>query len=203
MKKSVGIAAATGLAAIVLASCATVASGRTQVVSVSSNVRGAELFLDSEKIGTTPFTGAVPKGKSTLRVEAPGYTSETLSLSKTLDPLFWGNIIIGGTLGSITDFATGAAYQYAPASYQVELQSEGQPEEAFRQQLVVRKFAMVYIDEISRDLSGGSGEYLSALLDLINEDEQVAVGFDEIRAAMEASRGFPIEFGNEVVALLS
>lgn len=202
MRKSVGMAGLAFGVAVIVAGCATVASGTSQIVSVSSNVQGAELYLDGDKIGTTPFTGAVRKNKGTLRIEAPGYRNETISLSKSLDPMFWGNIIIGGTLGSITDFASGAAYQYAPASYQVELQSVAQPDEAYRQQLVVRKFAMLYIDEISRDLSNGEGEYLSALIALIDEDATAEVDERVIRNALEASRGFPIAFGNKIVALL-
>lgn len=190
------------LLGVVIAGCATIASGTTQMVSVSTNVDGAELYLDGEKIGTTPFTGALPKNKSTMRVEAEGYRSETLSLAKSIDPLFFGNIIIGGTLGSITDFATGAAYQYAPASYQVELQEAGQSEQAFRAQTATRKFAMIYIDEISRDASAGGGEYLDALVQIMSEYGGADVGAADVVEALETSRGHTVLFGHEVVELL-
>lgn len=202
MKKSVALSALFAVAMFVVTSCATITSGTTQAISVSSNVQGAEVYLDGDKIGTTPFNGNVKKGKSTLRIEAPGHSSETLSLSKSLDPKFWGNIIVGGTLGSITDFASGAAYQYAPASYQVELRANGQSGEAYHLQLVVRKFAMIYIDDISRDLASGSGEHLSALVELINRGSTIRVTAREIRSAMHSSRGEPSVFGRKVVELL-
>lgn len=197
-RKLMGMAIAIG---VIVAGCATIASGSSQLITVSSNVDGAEVYLDDEKIGTTPFTGTVKKGKETLRLEAPGFRNETLSLSKSLDPMFWGNIIIGGTLGSITDFASGAAYQYAPAAYQVELRDTGQSEEAFLQQLVVRKFAMIYIDEISRDVAAGNGEYLASLVDLMTTDSG-HVSATRVAAALEASGGDPLVFGHEVVDLL-
>lgn len=185
-----------------VAACATIASGTTQAITVSCNVEGADLYLDGEQIGTTPFTGPVPKNKGTLRVEAEGYQTETLSLSKTIDPLFFGNIILGGTLGSITDFASGAAYQYAPASYQVEMQADEQDEAAYRQQLATRKFAMIYADEISRDLAQGGGEHLSALLKIMTQYGTAEVDSSDISEAMQASRGNVVRFGNEVVGFL-
>lgn len=193
----------TGLTALTIAvvsGCATIASGTTQTISISSNVDGAELFLDGEQIGTTPYTGEVAKGKSTLRVEAEGYRSETVSLSRSLEPVFWGNIIIGGTLGSITDFAAGSAYQYAPATYQVEMQAAGQAEEAYRRQLAVRKFSIVYIDEISRELATeAGGDYLLALSTLVEEYTGHAPSRDTVAEALRSSRGNPVRFGNTVV----
>lgn len=202
MKKYPGSYAIAVLMTMVVAGCATIASGTSQVISVSSNVDGATIYLDEAQIGTTPFAGPVKKGKSMIRLEAPGYRNENVSLSKSLDPVFWGNIILGGTLGSITDFGTGAAYQYAPASYQVEMRASGQGEEAFVRQLVTRKFAMIFIDEISRDLRQGGGDHLSALLQIINDGAAVTVDAASVSNAMKLSRGEPVPFGHEVVGLL-
>lgn len=187
---------------LVAAACATVVSGTTQLMTVTSNVEGAVLYMDGERVGSTPFTGTVPKNKDQLRVEADGYRSETVTLSKQLEPIFWGNIIIGGTLGSITDFASGAAYQYAPATYQVDLQRAGQPEAEYRNQLAVRKFSMVYVDRISRDVSRGSGDYLSALLDLIEYAGAEGIEPSAVRDALAASGGDAVRFGKEAVALI-
>jgi hypothetical protein len=202
MKRLFGTAAVAGTLALVVAGCATIATGTSQTISISSNVDGAAIYLDGERVGTTPFNGTVPKGKSNLRVEAPGYRDQTLSLSRQLEPAFWGNIIIGGTLGSITDFASGAAYQYAPASYQVELRSVAQSDAEFYQQNAVRKFAMIYIDPISQDIAAGQGDHVSALLQLINSTEDKGVDAEAIRAALEKSRGYAIAFGQSVVDLL-
>lgn len=183
-----------------VAGCATIASGKTQAITVSANVEGAEVFLDGVMIGSTPFTGPVAKNKEQLRIELDGYRTETLALSKSLDPIFWGNIIIGGTLGSITDFATGAAYVYAPASYQVDLQRAGQSRDDFHHEVVVRKFSMIYIDEIALDISNGGGDYLNALTELVTWRGSDATG-DSVEAALIGSGGDPVEFGNAVVAL--
>lgn len=187
------------LAALVTG-CATIASGTSQSISISTNVEGANLFLDANLIGTTPFTGVVPKNREQVRIELDGYRTETLSLSKSLDPIFWGNIIIGGTIGSITDFATGAAYEYAPASYQVDLQRSGQSDEDYAHEVVVRKFSMIYVDEVALDVSNGGGDYLEALTHLIQIQES-DVTRDAVTRALVQSKGNPIAFGNAIVAL--
>lgn len=191
----------TILGAIAITSCATIASGRTQAITVGSNVDGAEIFLDGVSIGSTPFTGEISKGGTNLRIEAQGYQSQTVSLSRSLDPVFWGNIIIGGTLGSITDFAAGAAYQYSPATYQVELRSSDQDLADFTEQLVLRKFSMLYADEISRDLGQGGGEHLEALVGLLSENNDREITASDIRIALQRSQGDLFEFGENVLVL--
>jgi len=54
---------AIGISVVVVSACATIASGKTQAISVSSNVEGADVFLDGILIGQTPFTGPVAKNK--------------------------------------------------------------------------------------------------------------------------------------------
>lgn len=187
------------LIGLVSAGCASILKGSSQTISISSNVEGAVLSLDGVEIGKTPFTGIVPKNKSTLTLRLDGYRTETVTLAKSLEPMFWGNIIIGGTIGSLTDFATGAAYQYAPATYQVDLQAVDQSDGEFMSLVVLRKFSMVYVDEISLDVSAGGGDYLSALLSLLNNDETAPVEIDQIGRALSVSKGDPVRFGQLIV----
>lgn len=189
-----GVLATTG--------CASIVKGSTQTISISSNVDGAEVFLDGQRIGTTPFTGIVPKKKDFVMVQKAGYKTANIALSKSLEPIFWGNIITGGTLGSITDFASGAAYQYAPASYQVDLKPEGQASADFERRVAARKFAMIYVDRISADLAFGSGDHLNALLSIVNGNRQSAVDAETIRQALVASDADPVRFGNSIVELI-
>jgi uncharacterized protein YceK len=190
------------IAALTLAGCATIASGTKQSLSITSNINDAEVYLDGEKIGTTPYTGTVKKNGEMLRIEKEGYRTETVTLSKTLDPVFWGNIILGGTVGSITDFASGAAYTYAPATYQVDLKDENMAADDYRHELVVRKFAMLYIDEISRDIGAGGGDYVDSLLDLIHDKHEEVVTVEAISEALRRSEGDPVRFGRAAVDLI-
>ncbi len=194
-----------GAAAVAItlgAGCATIVKGTTQTITITSNVNGADVYLDGQKIGTTPYTGPVPKNKGTLTVQKPGYDNATVSMSTSIEPMFWGNIITGGTLGSITDFASGAAYQYAPASYQVDLKPAVQAQADFERRVAARKFAMIYLDRISADLAQGSGDHLNALLSIVNGDKVGGADAETIRKALVTSGGDPVRFGNEVVELI-
>lgn len=192
---------ALALVAVLAGGCASIVKGSTQTITVSSNVDGAEVYLDGVRIGTTPFAGVVAKNKGTITVQKPGFRTATVSLSKTIEPMFWGNIITGGTIGSITDFASGSAYQYAPASYQVDLRSDAQAQADFERRVAARKFALMYLDRIAAELSHGSGDHLNALLVIVNGDQGRADA-DAVRRALVVSDADPVRFGNLIVELI-
>jgi predicted small secreted protein len=202
MKRTILIPIALFALSVLVLGCATITKGTSQQISITSNVDGATLYLDGSVIGTTPYYGEVPKNKMELKVEKEGYRTATIVLSKTLEGMFWGNIILGGTIGSITDFASGGAYAYAPATYQVDLKADTQSALEFEQEYAVRMFSMIYIDEISRDLAVGEGEYLSSLVELMERQDCFPEAVAGVRQALESCMGQQAKFGNAVVALL-
>ena len=199
-KSNVSLPALACLLLVGAHGCATISSGTTQTISVSTNVDGANLYMESGLIGTTPFTGVVEKNQEQIRIELEGYQTQTLALSKSLDPIFWANIILGGTIGSIVDFASGAAYSYAPATYQVDLRRADQSQEDFLHEVAVRKFSMIYIDEIAIDVSNGGGDYLQALTELVRMRGSSATSNAVTRALID-SNAEPVAFGDAAVAL--
>jgi hypothetical protein len=115
-------------ASLLGAGCASIVNGTTQVVTIDSNVRGAEVAVDGAVVGRTPYTGPIKRGSSTtVRVTNPGYQPKTITLSTEVEPIFWGNIILGGFFGSTTDAGTGAMYKYAPATYELALSAAAPP----------------------------------------------------------------------------
>ncbi|REL24834.1 PEGA domain-containing protein [Rhodohalobacter sp. SW132] len=186
---------------LVIASCATLTQGTKQTVTINSNVDGAQVYLEGAQIGTTPFVGEIPKNKEALTIQKDGYRTHTLSFSKSLEPIFWGNIISGGTIGSLTDFVSGAAYSYSPSSYQVEMYRDGESDAAFMQRFELRKYAMTHITDISVDLGNDGGEHLKTLINLAELTYDDA-SIDLIKSKFAFSQGNEIIFGNEVVELI-
>lgn len=110
-------------AAALTAGCATVVTGPEQALQINSNVTGAEVLINGVLVGKTPFSGMVKKGPtSNVVVRKEGFKERTVQLSTEIEGAFWGNIIIGGLLGSTTDAGTGSMYRYAPNTIQVDLE---------------------------------------------------------------------------------
>lgn len=185
----------------ILNSCATITTGTKQLVTINCNVDGATVSLDGVNVGKTPFTGEIKKNGKVITIEKEGYKSYTIALSTSLEGLFWGNIITGGTLGSVTDFATGAAYKYAPASYQVELIAKGTSLNNFKKIYELKKYAMINMSNISIDLSKNNGTYLESLIYLANMDKNDK-SIELIRKQLIESDGDQVHFGNLIVKLL-
>ena len=183
---------------LILAGCATIAKGTSQLVTINCNIDNALIYLDGKKIGETPFSGKMKKNGKMLTIRKDGYKEHQIALTKHLEGIFWGNIITGGTVGSITDFATGAAYTYSPSSFQVDLIKMGMPTAEFKKESELRKFAMINMSNIAIDLSNGSGDYLSTLLALsgkkVNSENKM-----NIANYLNTSNGDQVVFGRLVV----
>ena len=112
------------LAAVALVSgCSTIINGRDQTISINSNVKDAEITVNGVVTGRTPFTGLIRRASGTVvTVKKDGYQPKTVTLDTSVEPIFWGNIIIGGVLGSTTDLSTGGLYKYSPATIEIDLE---------------------------------------------------------------------------------
>lgn len=125
MNRCYRFVALIGFSAMVT-SCATIVGGTSQTVSIDSNVKGAEVVVNGATVGQTPFAGSIKRGKSTsVTIRKAGYRPKTIIMNTEVEPIFWGNIIVGGFLGSTTDLASEAMYKYTPASINVDLEADG------------------------------------------------------------------------------
>ena len=110
----------------VLAGCSTITKGKTQQVTIDSNVEGATVLVNGNEREQTPFTGLIERSSSTtVTLKKKGYKRKSVTLDTTFEPIFWGNIIVGGVIGSTTDASTGAMYKYAPSTINIDLIKEG------------------------------------------------------------------------------
>ena len=102
--------------------CATVIKGTNQDITFDSSPRGASIFLDGIRVGTTPVLLTLKKNKyKSFRIEKEGYHSISRNMSTdydlvTLFSIFWDY--------STTDLLTGAAFQYSENAYFIELQEK-------------------------------------------------------------------------------
>ena len=107
---------------ILTGGCASILKGSQQPLNISSNVDGAEVRINGQMVGQTPFTGTIKRQSDVqLTLSKEGYKSRSLTLDTGIETVFWVNLFIGGVLGSTTDFATGSMWKVSPNTYNVDL----------------------------------------------------------------------------------
>lgn len=191
---------------LTLAGCATIISGSTQLITVNANLEGAEVYLNDQMLGTTPLSVDVKRGQQgLLRVTAEGYQPYQIALNKSLNNVFFGNILSGGAFGSSTDYSTGAMYSYEPSTFMVNLQptdlSTAERMEWQRRE-GLRRFVLVNHQAIVSDLAAGSGEYLDVLAEVFAATPESSVAEIERWRAVYAASTTVLEFANRMVAEL-
>lgn len=113
--------------------CASIVSGTSQKVQVSTNPPSQSYCTVANKLGngstTSPGQTEVHRSKTDLTVNCidrtTGYAGSQ-AIESSLEPWFLGNIIFGGIIGAPIDFATGAAWQY-PKEVSIGLKPTYQP----------------------------------------------------------------------------
>jgi hypothetical protein len=194
-KNKLYLGIAITIISLCLISCATIVTGTTQVISVNSNVSGATVIVDGRTVGTTPFSGLISKKGSVLTVSKEGYETVTIAMSKSFNAIFFGNIIIGGLLGSTTDLSTGAMYEYSPNTFYADLREKNHAQNTDEYQ--IRRFAMVNHSQVALD--SNNGEYLLALADLMNSKMEREEAIENIKLALEVAKGDQLIFGDELI----
>lgn len=108
--------------------CSSIVSKSSYVVEINSDPEGAD-FVISNRAGEEVLSGVTPNASTlkassgffkpeqyTINFSKKGYQPSSDTVSGSLDPWYFGNILIGGLLGMlIIDPATGAMYELQDA----------------------------------------------------------------------------------------
>jgi hypothetical protein len=191
--------------AFILQGCSSIINGTTQKVSVNSNVQGGEVFIDGVTLGRTPVINARIKRKDTsfLVVKKDGYKDYQQNLQTRLDGWFWGNIVLGGVIGSTTDSVSGTTHLLDPDTIFVQMEpvngTSMKMETPDEQKL--RTFVTTSYSQLSKDIKAGKGDYLKSLLKLLKtpQDQEAATikNLEHILSTKETI----VDFTEEVVKL--
>ncbi|WP_151901340.1 PEGA domain-containing protein [Sulfurimonas hydrogeniphila] len=102
---------------------ATIFKGTSQAITIDSEPEGAKVYVDGQLRGITPLSINMKKSLSThtFRVVKEGYSPVTRTLEKSYDPVAILNIVWDL---STTDMLTGAAFEYSPNNYMVQLEKK-------------------------------------------------------------------------------
>ena len=156
---------------VMLSGCASIVSGQKQQLTFNSEPADATVLINGAVVGKTPMSFMVDrKADETVSFTKEGYKPQTLRLSTTLNGWFWGNIVLGGFLGSTTDAASGAMHEYAPNQYYITLvpNSTAGSVNPISEKAKVKEFIILNYQKIVEDISKGRGQYISSLLVMLS-----------------------------------
>jgi hypothetical protein len=148
--------------------CATIVKGRTQEVTFKSEPEGATVTVTGRALGKTPITVQLDrKSDQVATFEKEGYKSQTVPLTTTITGWFWGNIVIGGLIGSTTDGVTGAFHEYSPSHYHITLPptTERTARDSIRSD--AKTFIISNYKDIYAELNSQPGKYVSSLISIL------------------------------------
>lgn len=209
------------LAWLCLASCATLASGTTQELHFKSSPEEAVVTLtkkvtddefedkwhgESRLLGKTPLTIELDRDEDQfVTFTKEGFKPETVNLTTKVDSWFWGNILLGGIIGSAVDALSGALFEYSQHQFFVVLTPEGgsRVEDATlkTQRDKAREFIVRRHANLLENLNRGGGEDLDALLRMLNVPSgQEAVARQKLRSLSEVYDS-PPDFADHAAAL--
>lgn len=101
--------------------CATIISGTTERIRFESTPPGAQLTVDGRRY-TTPAEVELRRLKNhDAEFVLPEYLPVQRQVLRTTNAWVYGNILIGGLIGLMVDFANGAANDLAPDVVRVQL----------------------------------------------------------------------------------
>lgn len=145
-----------------MSGCATILSGSNQEISIDSEPSGASLTLNNNAVGSTPWSGTVPKKRSlTVVLDKAGYEKSVTSIMADFNPISLVSILFWD-LGT-TDYVTGAMWEYNPNNYYFRLRSKGTSEADFKHTSNLMAIAMTYHKDIQIELTAGAGPILDTL----------------------------------------
>jgi hypothetical protein len=154
--------------------CATIISGSNQDVTLNSEPPGARILVNGVDVGTTPLTTSIERSKiTTVTAKLDGYYDQQVPLQRGMNYWFWGNILIGGLLGSSTDYMSNAVLKYEPNSYLVTLnpvKTSWDQHRRFTHEKQLREFILLSNWNLRADLAQGNGEYVTALFSYLRLD---------------------------------
>jgi PEGA domain-containing protein len=111
------------VAMLALSGCATVVNGRTEPLGLSSNPAGAEVSIDNGTMKViTPTSIELKRDENhTFVFHKDGYQDTSATVTSGTSGWVWGNLLAGGIIGGVVDFATGAAYKFSDDTLSVNM----------------------------------------------------------------------------------
>ncbi|QDU34865.1 PEGA domain protein [Poriferisphaera corsica] len=105
--------------------CATIISGTTQDITISTEPSGAILNVNGMTLESPATVTLSRKNNHVVEVTKPGYQTTQVNIEKGLNGWVFGNIVFGGIIGGVVDIATGSINNLNPGDIHLNLAKSG------------------------------------------------------------------------------
>ena len=189
---------------LLVSGCASIITGTDQNLTFNSEPDGATVTVAGKVVGKTPLSVQIDKGKNqSLTFEKEGYKTHTTQLSTSLTPWFWGNIVLGGLVGSTIDGVSGAINEFEPDQYFVTLTPETPFGMSTSKPRQIKEIIIAFGSEVRKQLVAGGGESVDALIEILeleNTDKQTT-----LKALNKLANQYSndLEFANSIIDVYS
>ena len=109
MKKNTLVLLGMVTSMILMSGCATIISGKTQTIDVTSKTTKT-FSIDGQEY-TTPAKVHLERSQDDKVISVKD-CNKNIPLKSNMNPVVIGNVLVGGLLGSTTDLAGGAGWKY-------------------------------------------------------------------------------------------
>jgi hypothetical protein len=186
---------------IFLTGCASIISGRHQEVTFRSSPDEALVTIDGRAIGKTPLTAQIERKNNpqVVTIEKQGYKTETFQLKSTVNGWLFGNLVLGGLLGSTTDSVTGAAWAYSQDMFSITLNPIGATTPSIKSE--VRTFVIANYKSLVEELNTKPDQYLKALFALMKVQPEKQDDFTKKVKQLADENKDIVDFADKVAAL--
>jgi uncharacterized protein YceK len=108
---------------LILSGCATIFTGSKEVIEFSSEPSGANVVINNNDEGLTPFKVSLKKGNEyVVEISKEGFKKKTYRLSYSINSGWLIMDIISGLIGVIVDGVTGNWYNFDINHYNTVLE---------------------------------------------------------------------------------
>lgn len=158
---------------LLLSGCATLFSDPEDEITFTTDPKGAEVYLNGDLAGKTPFSLKVEREFSKtmiIVIKKKGYKTKEFMLKNTLNTAAIFNLTSAPSW--TTDAISGNMMEYDPKKYLITLERTKRNALNEHKHIQQRK-ALTYIalsfNKLKRDIANGQGEYLTALTEIMPE----------------------------------
>mgnify|MGYP001605983030 CR=1 FL=1 len=105
------------LCPMLLCSCATIISGKSQNISINTTPDEATITINGIS-QTSPCVFVLDRSVAAyyVKIEKQGYKPVTITLTRGLNGWIFGNLLVGGIIGFAVDCVTGSVNEFNPSN---------------------------------------------------------------------------------------